>query len=159
MTKFIPVLDDELDHVNLAHVAFVKPARDGVHLYGADGKYLGKTRQEIPTDTIVPALPGCFAWVVQVRSEGLDIRPTRVEATRVMVVAWRIDSCDYLASPITAGLLANNTTFVELPNGHLERCGVDAYATVEDAKADILDCAQRGWDRNQEKRPIPVTTA
>jgi hypothetical protein len=161
MTKFAPVLDSNTDYVNYAHVAIVKPTpdRENFLLYGADGKCLGKPEYDIPIDTIVPAAPGCFAWVVYFLSddEGLDSRPTSAKATRVMVVAWRIGP-DYEAFPITAGLRADNITFVELPSGHLE--GVSgSYTTVEDAKAAVLHKAQAAWDSNHAARPTPITPA
>ncbi len=164
MANFASVVDDDIDYVNLDHVAKVVSS-GGFHLLmTADEIVLGSVTSlaGFLTRQIVPAAVGQLATIITVGSGGPGERPSYVWSEQVPIVAWSIEREDkrmshpahpYSARPIIAGAVSIfQTVLVEWPDGHLDDPGKRAYASLDDAKADILIEAQRFWDESRDKQ-------
>jgi hypothetical protein len=149
--------------VNADHVALVRERVDGKGyrtcvLEGPDGRTLGETPQSwwdlsplfCP---VVPAHPGSVALLIAVMDD--EGRPTEKDIfiDEWPIIAWRIST--HSAEPVFAQSPATDErVLICMPGGKLWEAEVNMYESLEAAKVQILQDAQRRWDNKHEQEQL-----
>lgn len=161
--------------VNLAHVMTAEPhARDkyGIpwteHILtlvnGSRHVTRGRATREAGLDwsglfaTILPALPGQTAWIVNAYADGEDdeARPNKVWAREYPILGWRVQSSPHdFPLPIVPVITAGSEVMPVMPDRRIVSYQwEDEYDNYDEMVAAVLTRAQGRWDaRNAVDRP------
>lgn len=138
--------------VNLDHVVQVSEEKGHVVLWGAGEEKLGTCLGDaIMEGVVVPAAAGAVATVFYglkgLRSE----RPTEEDllSCRVPIAAWQVsDGTAKAILPDDAE--AGGTVLIELADGGFLEPWSATFPNLASAKAEMLERAQKDWDREQQ---------
>jgi hypothetical protein len=138
--------------INLDHVIRITHNSKGESvLHTVDGKStIGcelLSKDEDLRGTIIPAAPGTEAVVLAIwASVGRPTETSSIHVRAEPIIAWR-EANGYATPVFLQSLLAAEYAFLAVRDGVRELAyDGGTFATLEDARADVLSQAQRRWD-------------